>query len=203
MEGLMFYFISWSMWVYLTFIMKKENPLRVKLSVAVLTCISLAAAVPITIGRFEVSAIGLFMLIVTYMALRQENSKTLLYFYICSFILTIAYVTFCLFEIFDPVWLIFNKDWMLAVCLGYLAILLQKKLRGRLLLLISGTMQGEILYAYILGKYNFHYSIGSFAYLDAFSLTAILLVGWSGMEKIGSYFEQSVLAANKGKQKSS
>ncbi|XJZ26058.1 hypothetical protein ACF5W4_11665 [Bacillota bacterium Lsc_1132] len=202
MEGSIFYFLFWSFWIYITFFMKKENPYRVKLAATVLIVIILAN-VSIPNGRFQVYTSGLFLLIVTYMALNKENGKTLAYFYICSFIITIAYVTFCLFEIFDPVWLIFKKEWMMGVTLGYLAILLQKNLRGRLLILISGTMQGEILYAYILSKYGFPYPIAAFTYLDSFALTATLLILWSGMENIGFFFERHFHFAERGKEKSS
>lgn len=202
MEGSLFYFIFWAFWICLTFFIKKENPYRFKLSAAVLIIIILAD-VPFSIEKIQLNAGGLSLLLMVYMALRKESGKTLVYFYISSFIITIAYATFCLFEIFDPVWIIFKKEWMMGMILGYLSILLQKDLRGRLQVLISGSMQGDILYAYILSKHGFPYKIGAYAYLDAFALTAALLIAWTGIENMGMYFEQTFHVYSKGKQKSS
>lgn len=198
----MFYFIFWSIWVYVTFILKKENPYRLKVAATVLISI-LFADVSFTIGNFRFFGSGLFLLIQAYMILKKEQKFSLAYFFICSSTITLAYTAFHLFEIFDPIWIIVKKEWMLGIALSYLAILLRNNLKGRLLILISGTMQGEFLYAYILSKYDFPYPIAAPAYLDAFALTAVLLVGWSLLEQMGVYFEQHTHSLNKGKQKSS
>jgi hypothetical protein len=198
----MFYWISWSIWVTLTFLLKKENPSRFGLSAAILIVIILANT-HFTLWEFEINSSGIFLIFYCYTALSGEKKKTISYFYLCSFIVTIAYVTFHLFELFDPVWLILKKEWMMGICLGYLAILLQKSLRGRLLIIISGTLQGEILYTYILNKYGFPYQISSFAYLDACSLTAALLLGWSFIEYVGSYYDSHFKIMEREKQKSS
>src|SRR5690349_16981143 len=118
----MFYWISWSIWVYLTFFLKKENKYRLKFSAAVLLSIILAN-IHISFGMFEINLSGLFLLMSCYATLYGEKRKMIIYFYICSSILTIVYVTFSLFEIFDPAWLIFKKEWMLGICISYLAIL--------------------------------------------------------------------------------
>ncbi len=202
MEGSMFYFLFWCSWIYITFLMRKEHPYRTKLAAVVLIVIILADF-SIPIGSLKVYAGGLFLLMTTYMSVKKEKGKSLAYFFICSFIIMIAYVTFRLFEIFDPVWLILKKEWMMGIILGYLAILLQKSVRGRLFVLISGTIQGEILYAYILSKYGFPYPIAGLGYLDSFSLTAALLILWSRMENLGFYFERHFNVAERGKEKSS
>jgi hydrogenase maturation factor len=112
-------------------------------------------------------------------------------------------VTFHLFEIFDPIWIIFKKEWMMGITLWYLAILLQKTLKGRLLIVFAGAMQGEILYAFILNKFQFPYLIGTFAYFDVCSLTAVMLTGWSLLENAGSILQNQIHFFEKGKQKSS
>jgi hypothetical protein len=92
---------------------------------------------------------------------------------------------------------------MMGILICYLSILLRKGLKERIIIVASGTMQGEILYAYILRKFDFPYSIGTLTYLDAFALTSILLVGWSLLENAGIYFENNFNLNQKGKQKSS
>jgi hypothetical protein len=92
---------------------------------------------------------------------------------------------------------------MMGIALWYLAILLQKTLKGRLLILFAGAMQGEILYALILNKFQFPYLIGAYASLDVCSLTALLLVGWSALENVGTVMQSYFHFFEKGKQKSS
>jgi hydrogenase maturation factor len=92
---------------------------------------------------------------------------------------------------------------MMGIVLWYLAILLQKTLKGRLLIIFAGAMQGEILYAYILNKFQFPYLIGAFASLDVCSITALLIVGWSALENAGTIMQNHIQFFEKGKQKSS
>jgi hypothetical protein len=202
LEGAIFYWVCWAFWIYFTFILDKQNPYRLKLAVIVLIVLILSN-VKFAVGSFEIQASGLFILVISYLFLSQEKRGAIIYFFICSFIVSIAYVTFHLFEIFDPIWIIFKKEWMMGIVLWYLAILLQKTLKGRLLVIFAGTMQGEILYAYILNKFQFPYLIGAFAYLDVCSLTALLLVGWSTLENAGTIMQNHFHFFEKGKQNSS
>jgi hypothetical protein len=151
----------------------------------------------------EIYASGVFLLAISYYLIGRQKPGAIIYFFICSFIVTIAYVTFHLFEIFDPIWIVFKKEWMMGIGFTILALLLQKNLLGRLLIIISGTMQGEILYAYILSRYPFPYTISSPAYLDVCFLISALLVGWCSLENAGSFFGNHVNLFGKVKQKSS
>jgi hypothetical protein len=199
-EGEIFYWISWSIWVYLTFIFRKEDPNRLKLSAGILLVIILANF-QFSIWGVDINSSGIFLILFCYVAIASGKTKKISYFYLCSFIVSIGYVTFLLFEIFDPVWLILKKEWMMGICLGYLSLLLQKTLKERLLMMISGTIQGEILYAYILSNYGFSNQISSLAYLDAISLTTIMLIGWSCIENASAFFDHHFKITEKEKQK--
>jgi hypothetical protein len=203
MEGNMFYWICWMYWVYLTFLLDKKNPYRLKLS-AVILVIIIFSKIHFSVFSFDIYFSGLSLLLISYMLIGKEKKALIFYYFICSFIITISYVTFHLFEIFDPIWVIFKDNWMIAICVSILALMLQKNLRGRILIAVSGTMQGEILYAYILSKYPFPYSIGSFAYLDVCLLISAILTGWSFLENAGTYFGNHIGAfsnANKNHHK--
>jgi hypothetical protein len=202
MEGAIFYLVFWSLWVYLTFILSKQNPYRLKLSAMILMII-IVSNNQFSIGKFEFYYSGIMLLLFCYLFLGQEKLNVIIYQLISSLIVSIAYVSFHLFEIFDPIWIIFNKDWMLGICLGFLAIVLQQTLKGRLLIVVSGTMQGELLYAYILSKFQFPYPIAAFAYLDVCSLVVVLLLVWSLLENAGTIFQNYFHFWEKGKQKSS
>jgi hypothetical protein len=202
MEGSMFYWICWSCWVYLTFLAEKKNPYRRKLSAAILILI-LLSNLQFHMGGYDIHAGGLFLLMICYLIFSQEKRTAIIYFFICSLIVSIGYVAFHLFEIFDPVWIIFNKEWMMGIVFGYLAILLQKTLKGRLLITVCGTMQGELLYAYTLSKFPVPYEISGFEYLDACALISALLLGWSAIENAGTYIQTHYHFFEKEKQKSS
>ncbi|WML25770.1 hypothetical protein [Neobacillus sp. OS1-33] len=202
MEGEIFYWTCWAFWIYLTFLLEKQNPYRIKLAASVLIVLILSN-IQIKVSVFEIQASGLFILGISYLFISQEKRTAIIYYFICAVIISITYVTFHLFEIFDPIWIIFKKEWMMGIVLWYLAILLQKTLKGRLLILFAGAMQGEILYALILNKFQFPYLIGAYASLDVCSLTALLLVGWSALENVGTVMQSYFHFFEKGKQKSS
>lgn len=201
-EGEIFYWTCWAFWIYLTFLLEKQNPYRIKLAASVLIVLILSN-IQIKVSVFEIQASGLFILGISYLFISQEKRTAIIYYFICAVIISITYVTFHLFEIFDPIWIIFKKEWMMGIVLWYLAILLQKTLKGRLLILFAGAMQGEILYALILNKFQFPYLIGAYASLDVCSLTALLLVGWSALENVGTVMQSYFHFFEKGKQKSS
>ncbi|MDM5331212.1 hypothetical protein [Neobacillus sp. CF12] len=202
MEGSMFYWILWVFWVSITFFMNKQNPYRTKVAIGLLMVIILSN-VHFMVGSFQFYASGIFMLLLSFIILGKKKLGPLLYAFICSFIITISYVTFNLFVIYDPIWVIFQKEWMMGICMGCLAIFLQKSLKDRLLIIVSGTMQGEILYAFYLSKFEFSYPIGTIAYLDVTSLVILLLVSWSILENAGTFFQNHFHFLEKGKQKTS
>ena len=202
MEGAMFYWSFWFFWVYATFILKKQNPYRLKIAAIVLIVIIFSNTQTV-IGNFELNLGGGLLLLFSYLLLAKEKNRALIYLYICSLITAVAYVTFQLFEVFDPVWILFKREWMLGITIGYLALLLQNSLKNRLLMVAAGTMQGEMLYAYILNKFDFDYLIGSYAYLDVCSAIALILVGWSMLESAGLSLQHVVQLSGKVKHKSS
>lgn len=202
MEGVMFYWIMWLFWIYVTFLLNRKHPYRYKLS-AVLLIVLIFANFHIQFWGFDLYLGGAFLLFVSYSFFTGSNKPTVFYFLICSIIVMLAYTAFHLFEIFDPAFLIFKREWMMGISLGYLVSLLQKSFTGRLMALISGTMQGEILYALILSKYDFAYPIGSFSYLDTWSLTTLLLFGWSLIERAIALIGNHSYLVQRGKQKSS
>ncbi|WP_342432141.1 hypothetical protein [Neobacillus sp. FSL H8-0543] len=201
MDGSLFYWILWSLWVYLTFIMNKQHPLRFGMSACILVIIILSD-VHFTVGGYQVLASGVFTLVLSYIILGKEKNGVLLYAIICSVIVTISYVTFRLFEIFDPVWIIFPKIWMMSIGLLFLGILLQNTLKRRLLIIICGTMHGEICYAFFLNRFQFSYPIGALPYLDICVLATMLLLVWSFLENAGTILQNQFRFPHKGKQKS-
>ena len=71
MEGALFYLIFWMFWVYITFMLTKQNPYRLKLAAIVLIIIIFSDRY-ITIGNDKIYLGGLFLLLFTYLFLSFE-----------------------------------------------------------------------------------------------------------------------------------
>ena len=200
MEGLTFYWLTWSFWIIATFFMKKENKTRLKFSIWLLLFICASSWV-IPIFGYEVSGAGIFLSCsLFYAAARMERLK-MLYSLLCSFIIMLAYVCFYLFELFDPVWLIFPRNWMLAVIVVCISFLLQRNSWGRVYILLLGSIQGEFLYALILSKYSFPFLIASFTFLDVIALATLLVTIWNGIEYLATFYERHFNQLEREKQK--
>lgn len=202
MEGTMFYWTFWISWVYLTFILNKNHPDRLKLAVMVLLVIIFSTS-HLVIGPFDIYVSMLLLLLFSYAMLGEETRRTIFYLCICTLIISIAYVTFHLFETFDPIWMVFNREWMMGIVISYLSLLLQKTLKGRILIVVSGMVQGELLNGYILHSLHLSSQIGSLAFLDACSIIVLILAGWSFLENAGAILQQHFHFLEKAKQKSS
>ncbi|HAQ08428.1 MAG TPA: hypothetical protein DCR24_13260 [Bacillus bacterium] len=183
MEGLFFYWLSWIGWTWATFIMDKKNPARIKIAIWLLAVI-MTAPYKVNVFMYEIHlsafAIGFFLFAET----KRMRAGAFLYSFISAFIIMLAYTSFLLFELFDPVWVLFDRKIMIAAAGVYLTLLLQKTYYNRGISLISGLLQGEILFSTILQKYNFPYSVSSLAFLDILIISLAMLLTWSAIETL-------------------
>ncbi|TCJ05522.1 YphA family membrane protein [Cytobacillus praedii] len=200
MEGLTFYWISWFFWIITTFFMKKNGQSRFMLSLFLLLLI-IVSPYTVTVINFDLSIAGLFLCIPLGYFCSSLDWKKMIYFFICSFIIMLAYVCFHLFSLFDPVWLIFPRNWMLAAILLIMSLVLQEKKIYRMYIVLLGAIQGEFLYALILSKYSFPHVIASLTFLDVLSLSIMLIVLWNGIELLASFYERHFNQLEREKQK--
>lgn len=115
----------------------------------------------------------------------------------------LAYVSFLMFELYDPVWVIINRDWLLTFILMYLTIMLQSEVRMRMYTLLAGVLQGELLYSFVLRQNGFTYPIGSLEFLDFAALAVAILLLWSGLKFTAAYFNTHFNHFEREKHKSS
>ena len=202
MEGLTFYWFAWIYWVIATFFLKKDSLIRLCLSLWVLVLI-IVSPYSFFLSNLEISYVSILLLGTLFVLISRFKRLKTAYILLSSFIIMIAYVCFQLFELFDPVWLIFPRKWMLAFLMIALSIILHKNRVHRLIIILFGSLQGEFLYAYIVNKYSFPHLIGSYAYLDSITLATGLLAIWSGFEFLTDFYEKHInqLEKEKGKQK--
>lgn len=200
MEGLIFYWISWMVWIMATFFMDRNNKYRFLLSAWILIFIMLS---PWTFKIFNVETGigGLFLIVSLYIFAGRLKKLSKLYFFFCTFILMMAYVIFHLFELFDPVWVMFSRNWMLSILLVYMAVLLQKNRMLRLPLILLGGIQGEVLYALILKQFSFPYTIGSLAFLDIMAISVSISAVWITVQWAVKFIETNFKHFEREKQK--
>jgi hypothetical protein len=197
LEGIWFYWLAWLGWVVVTFFVKKGR-LRTGLAYSLLLFIITAHQV-VSIYQSTVSIGFLFMLMSVYLyAARLPNLK-LLYAFICTIILTFSFVSFHLFRMFDPVWVIFHPSFMVALILTYLVLILNKNMAERILIFLFGLCHGEVLYSVIMERYSFPYIIGNLAFFDVAALGLLFISLWNGFELVSASFNQSTRKTNKRK----
>jgi hypothetical protein len=201
MEGALFYWFAWLGWVWATFFMEKQSKYRFTIAFVLLILIISSPF------RMEILGIEVYIpafVLMTFFLIETAMLRSRIFFsvFITSFIIMLGYVSFLLFELFDPVWVIFDRKWLIAFSGILLATVLQSKRLSQLLSLGIGMLLGEFLFSFIMKRLAFPYPVASPAFLDIVSLTAMILGVWVSFhyvaDLIGSYMNQG-----RGKQKSS
>ncbi|MBT2682046.1 hypothetical protein [Bacillus sp. ISL-37] len=199
MEGLYFYWLAWIGWIWTTFFMNKDNPLRLKWT-AMLLAVILAAPFTVDVFIFELHLSAFAIAFFIFWETRRKKTGSFLYLFLTSFIIMLAYTSFLMFELFDPVWVLFDRKIMLGAAGFYLAVLLHKDGHDRILALISGFSQGDILFSAILWKFNFPYAAASMVFMDILFISLGLLIAWSAIESIIAVMSGSTINQVEGEE---
>ena len=88
-----------------------------------------------------------------------------LYILLSALIIAMLYTSFHLLEIYDPIWIVVDRVFLLSSALVYASVLLHGDRILRLCSLCVGMLQGELLVTFIFRKLNFPYDYGSLAFL--------------------------------------
>ncbi|MDF2903644.1 MAG: hypothetical protein K0S25_1282 [Bacillus sp. (in: firmicutes)] len=201
MEGIVFYWVAWSFWVMVTFFTNKSSNYRYKASFCILVLIILKPF-DIMFMDFKINSAIIFLYLFTLFQVMMLNRRAVLYIFITSFIVMLAYDSFLLFELYDPVWVMFNRNWMIALLLVYLCVLLHSDRVHRFYTVLIGVAQGECLYSMILKKLNFSYPIGTDLFFDAVAAVLALLFLWILIESVLVMVEHHTSQQRRGRQKS-
>lgn len=181
MGGMIFYLVSWCLWVITTFFLNRRNPDRLGLTVGLLLLI-IVSPYRITLMGLTIHFSAFVLFFFLYREISRYGKGTRNYFFLTGFIIMLGYASFQMLALFDPVWLIFRREWLLACALVYLAILLQANAKLRLAALLAGAVQGEILYAFVLGRLSLDYPAVSIEFLDTMGISVSIILVWHGLE---------------------
>jgi hypothetical protein len=183
MDGLFFYWVSWMVWVVFVFFFPKNFVIRVSLILHVLTVITLSRYC-LYFGYMGIGAAGIYSVVAVCICNRKLSLWRFMYLLICAFILALAYASFQLFSILDPVWVIVDFSWMVAILIHFLSLILFESLNTRISAIILGLFAGDCLVGSLLASHSLSYTIASFSYLDLVTMTMTISLGWAGIEQM-------------------
>lgn len=199
MEGSLFFWLSWFVWIYVTFILDKGNKVRFPLAFSLLTTICLIG-IEIELFGLQIAIPAVYLLVLSYIIFLGQSFWNLINIMIRIFILSAAVAFFFLFSLYDPVWIFINQEILLGLFITLLTILLFTEFKTRLFAVIIGLIQGEILYGLTLMNLSIHYQVGSLRLMDYLACTCLLISIWSGIEYSHNLFEQKNYQQEKEKQ---
>ncbi len=198
MEGQFFYLIGWLSWIIITFFFSDRKK-RFQLSCVVLLLLSTSTVYASFLG-FSWNGAFLILVVATFIYLVGTLKKRLMIHYFSISTVSLAYVCFSIFEIFDPVWVIFPRHWMLGFILLYICLIVFKKKNERYVYLLAGIIQGEII-TIVLFRNIFSYSvIGDYFFWDIVAVSIAGLSLWLFFEQLTLYLDTFIQKHVKEKQ---
>ncbi len=185
MEGSYFYFIAWMGWIVTTFFLKKDE-IRWKLSAVILVFI-ICSQITVYIASFTVSVNALILGVISFLGIALYSIWKKIYALLSALIIAMLYTSFHLLGVYDPIWIVIDRTWMLGGALVYASILLHRDRLLRLCSLYTGALQGEILVTFIFRRLHFPYEFGSLAFFDSIAVSTLLVMVTSYIVKISAY----------------
>jgi hypothetical protein len=183
LDGVFFYWIFWIAWVCMMFFVPKMVSIRFSLLFHLLAVMVLSRYI-VSIYFFSVQLSGLYMFFVGCIMIRKYSFfKTLVVIMNC-FLIAMAYASFQLFMLLDPIWVIVKPIYLQCFFLNYLVNLLVKDWRSRALVLMLGMIVGDLVYGGLLTYKALSYVSLSFAWHDAFVTVLIVQLFWALLEYI-------------------
>ncbi|MDO7488267.1 hypothetical protein ACIQYG_16705 [Peribacillus sp. NPDC096622] len=202
MDGIIFYWISWIVWVIVMYFIPKTVPFRFDFLFHLLAVMVLAGyKLEVPLVSVHLSGPYLFLILCVY--IRKKSIIKMMELISGSLIITLAYASFQLFSLLDPIWLIMKPSYLLCIFLNYLILLLFKNWKHRLFVLLIGMLMGDIIYSGLLAYHSLPYVALAYAWHD----NAVLVLGanilWRMLELVGQYIysiSQSRFLSKQGKE---
>ncbi|WP_078428505.1 hypothetical protein [Alkalihalobacterium alkalinitrilicum] len=197
MEGIWFMWISW---IITTFYLKKSK-IRTWLAFWLLAIIVVYSKT-IPVAMYEVSLAYLLVTLLCYWLISKYKFFTILYTLFVSMVITFLFAGLHLVELYDPVmFLIIDKMWVIATLVAIITIVLVKDFRGRLVVSISGLVQGELLFKQFLTTIYGIQPLGTGNFFDIIAISCAFIISWHIFEQFCEIMSQYVrkLPSSRGK----
>jgi len=198
MSGYIFIGFLWGTWIVATFLMHRQNKFRFPLAILSLAFI-IVFPYKVHITSLSIQVPAIIFLIIGYAYIAFLTFAKRMFMLIAIIIMMTGYTGFLLMILYDPVWVVFDYQFMSAILIFIIAqILFPKNLFSHLACTVLGTIQGEIVYGVILSKWGFPYNACSGEYLDTCAIYFFITLTWFFIQYISS---QMSLKNSIGKQK--
>ncbi|WP_026771243.1 MULTISPECIES: hypothetical protein [Sediminibacillus] len=162
MEGLLFYWICWLLWITTTFLLKK-NRTRFYVSFVILLLLTCSNTnITVWDSKLNLATVVSFFAGILYLA-KKKDWILLLFGSLC---MTFCYVGILLWEMISPIWLFVPRLLMIPVIGLVLLFFLTETLIEKCMVWCLGITSGEILHGLIMNSYGFHPSIGEHSFFD-------------------------------------
>ncbi|WP_242217281.1 hypothetical protein [Bacillus cereus group sp. BfR-BA-01380] len=188
MEGGYFYFLAWMGWIVTTFFLKKDT-VRLGLSAVILLFIICSQTV-ISVASITISMNALLLGGVSFIGIAAYSIWKKIYTVLCALIIAMLYASFSLIELYDPIWIVVDRTWMLSSILVYTSVLLHRDRLLRIWGLYVGALQGELFVAFILKTFHFPYQLGSLQFFNMIAVSTMFFGFLYGIGKIITYTGQ-------------
>lgn len=196
MAGSIFLFCTWFLWIFTTFFMDKRNQKRTEYSIYLLLAIILSE-LNWEWQHVRFSILPLVVLVISFFYTSRLHWKKSMYCIVSSFFVMLAYITYELMAIIDPIWVFIPGVWLKASVLFILVILLHRNIVCQILILSIGSMMGDIVLSFVLRSYQMNYSIGSIHFFDSFMLGMLGMISLFYLKMTLARWEQYVFMLEK------
>ncbi|GGA61190.1 YphA family membrane protein [Ornithinibacillus halotolerans] len=192
MDGLLFYWIAWFLWIIVTFLLPKTT-FRTICAVWIL-CAIIVTNLYITIGYLEISITYLALLLGGFVYIASLERK---YFHIFTAItVMVGYTSLLIWEANAPVWIFLPRILLIPFICILLISFVSKHLHHRLAIALTGISAGECLYSVLLANYSISQTVGSFKFLDTISVILFIVI-LIELVKVGKEYLLSLILKNK------
>lgn len=181
MDGLFFYWIVWIALVWTMFFVPKTDSNRLTILLQLLIIVVLTRY-QLMIFSYSVQLSGLYVFFLMCFVLRNLSIFEIVRLLVHCFIIALAYSTFQLYALLDPIWVILNPIYLHGLILNYLVLLLERNGKRRVAVLILGMIIGDLVYAGLLTHQTITYRALSFGWHDTITFALLVQFAWSYLE---------------------
>lgn len=199
MDGFIFFWFAWAMWILVTFILNKTNPYRTFLAFSILFTIS-TANIYLQFFSYDISLAVLFLFIICAIPYHQYSLVKFFYIYIRILTLAIAQSAVLFVSLYDPVWFFISEQFVMSFLVMILVIVLFDQYKERLRAVIISLFLTDIINAIVLKKFDIQYQIGSLYMLDTLAISVFFVSTWGLLEFLQTSFQQKNYQQEKEKQ---
>ncbi len=186
MDGIFFYWVSWIVWVCVMFFIPKTVAYRFDFLFHLLA-IMVLVGYTLEVSSFTMHISGLYLFLILCVYIRKRSPLKTIELVIGSLIVTLAYASFQLFSLLDPIWLFIKAPYLLCIFLNYLILLLFKDWKSRMSVLLLGMTLGDLVYSGLLHFHSMTYVALSYAWHDNVVMVLTANALWRVLEVLCGY----------------